>query len=108
MKLTGIDLFIIFGYLTATVLIGLAMRKRARKSKEAYLLGGKKLPWYMLGLSNASDMFDISGTMWMVTLCFVYGMNSVWIPWLWPCFNQIFLMMYLSRWLRRSGASTGA
>ena len=108
MKLTGLDLFIIFGYLTATVLIGLAMRKRARKSKEAYLLGGKKLPWYMLGLSNASDMFDISGTMWMVTLCFVYGMNSVWIPWLWPCFNQIFLMMYLSRWLRRSGAATGA
>lgn len=108
MKLTGLDLFIIFGYLTATVFIGLAMRHSARKSKEAYLLGGKKLPWYMLGLSNASDMFDISGTMWMVTLCFVYGMNSVWIPWLWPCFNQIFLMMYLSRWLRRSGASTGA
>lgn len=108
MKLTGLDLFIIFGYLTATVLIGLAVRNRARKSKEAYLLGGKKLPWYMLGLSNASDMFDISGTMWMVTLCFVYGMNSVWIPWLWPCFNQIFLMMYLSRWLRRSGAATGA
>lgn len=107
MKLTGIDLLIIFGYLAATVLIGLLMRKRARQSKEAYLLGGKSLPWYLLGLSNASDMFDISGTMWMVTICFVYGMNSVWIPWLWPCFNQIFLMMYLSRWLRRSGVATG-
>lgn len=108
MKITWIDLAIIIAYLSATVVIGLVMRNRSRKSKEAYLLGGKKLPWYMLGLSNASDMFDISGTMWMVTLCFAYGMKSVWIPWLWPCFNQIFLMMYLSRWLRRSGASTGA
>ncbi len=72
------------------------------------MLGGKSLPWYKLGLSDASDMFDISGTMWMVSLCFVYGMKSIWIPWLWPVFNQVFLMMYLSRWLRRSNASTGA
>lgn len=72
------------------------------------MLGGKSLPWYKLGLSDASDMFDISGTMWMVSLCFVYGMKSIWIPWLWPVFNQVFLMMYLSRWLRRSNAATGA
>jgi SSS family solute:Na+ symporter len=44
----------------------------------------------------------------MVSLCFVYGLKSIWIPWLWPVFNQIFLMMYLSRWLRRSNATTGA
>ncbi len=71
-------------------------------------MGGKKLPWYMLGLSDASDMFDISGTMWMVSLCFVYGMKSIWIPWLWPVFNQVFNMMFLAKWLRRSNANTGA
>ena len=71
-------------------------------------MGSKSLPWYLLGLSDASDMFDISGTMWMVTLCFIYGMKSIWIPWLWPVFNQVFLMMYLSKWLRRSNATTGA
>lgn len=62
----------------------------------------------MLGLSDASDMFDISGTMWMVALCFVYGFKSIWIPWLWPVFNQVFMMMFLSKWLRRSDATTGA
>ncbi len=71
-------------------------------------MGGKKLPWYLLGMSDASDMFDISGTMWMVALCFVYGLKSIWIPWLWPVFNQVFNMMYLSKWLRRSNANTGA
>ncbi len=44
----------------------------------------------------------------MVSLCFIYGMKSIWIPWLWPVFNQVFLMMYLSKWLRRSNATTGA
>jgi Na+/proline symporter len=53
-------------------------------------------------------MFDIAGTMWLVYLLFIYGLKSVWIPWLWPVFNQIFLMVYLSAWLRRSGVTTGA
>jgi len=108
MKLTLLDISIVVLYLTTMVIIGLVMRKKARQNKEQYLLGGKKLPWYMLGMSDASDMFDISGTMWMVSLCFVYGLKSIWIPWLWPVFNQVFLMMFLSKWLRRSNATTGA
>lgn len=108
MKLNPIDIAIIAVYLLSTIFIGLWYRKKARENKESYMLGGKSLPWYKLGLSDASDMFDISGTMWMVSLCFVYGMKSIWIPWLWPVFNQVFLMMYLSRWLRRSNAATGA
>jgi len=90
------------------VMIGWFFRKKARLNKESYMLGGKKLPWYMLGLSDASDMFDISGTMWMIALCFVYGLKSIWIPWLWPVFNQVFNMMFLAKWLRRSNANTGA
>ncbi len=108
MKLNLIDIVIIFAYLIATVVIGLVLKKVAQKSKSNYLLGGNKLPWYMLGLSNASGMFDISGTMWLVTLLFVYGLKSIWIPWLWPVFNQVFLMVFLSIWLRRSKVTTGA
>ena len=108
MRLQWIDIAIVFAYLISMLVIGWLLRKKARKNKDNYLLGGKSLPWYMLGLSDASDMFDISGTMWMVSLCFVYGMKSMWIPWLWPVFNQVFLMMFLSKWLRRSNATTGA
>lgn len=108
MRLTVLDISIIAIYLLLMLGVGWQLRKKAGKSKEHYLLGGKKLPWYLLGLSDASDMFDISGTMWMVALCFVYGMKSIWIPWLWPVFNQVILMMFLSQWLRRSNATTGA
>ena len=108
MKLHILDILIILAYLITMLVIGWTLRKKAGRNKESYLLGGKSLPWYMLGFSNASDMFDISGTMWMVALCFVYGMKSIWIPWLWPVFNQVFLMMFLSKWLRRSNSTTGA
>ena len=108
MELHLVDLIIIGAYLMATIVIGLVLKKRAQQNKKSYLLGGNQLPWYMLGLSNASGMFDISGTMWLVTLGFVYGLKSIWIPWLWPVWNQIFLMVYLSIWLRRSNVTTGA
>lgn len=103
-----IDLGILVVYLLSTVAIGVWISRRASKSMGNYFLGGNQIPWYMLGLSNASGMFDISGTMWMVYLLFVYGVKSAWIPWLWPVFNQIFMMVYLSIWLRRSGVMTGA
>jgi Na+/proline symporter len=108
MKLHGIDIAIVLAYLLSVSLIGVFLSRRASKNLNSYLLGGKELPWYLLGLSNASGMFDISGTMWLVTIMFVYGLKSVWLPWLWPTFNQIFLMMFLSMWLRRSNVTTGA
>lgn len=108
MQLKTIDITIILLYLSTTVFIGLWVRKRANRSKDAYLLGGKQLPWYLLGLSNASGMFDISGTMWLVAIGFIYGLKSIFLPWLWPVFNQVFLMVYLSMWLRRSNVTTGA
>ena len=76
MRLSAIDITIILLYLLSTIFIGLWYRKKARQNKESYMLGGRSLPWYKLGLSDASDMFDISGTMWMVSLCFVYGTKS--------------------------------
>src|SRR5690606_9065166 len=108
MLLQSIDIVVILVYLAAMIVLGVMLKKRAQRDKESYLLVSRNLPWYMLGMSTASDMFAISGTMWMVTLAFVYGLNSIWIPWLWPVFNQVFLMMYLSVWLRRSNVTTGA
>jgi solute:Na+ symporter, SSS family len=108
LQLHPIDQAIVVAYIVATIGIGFWISKRASKNLGSYFLGGNSIPWYMLGLSNASGMFDISGTMWMVYLLFVYGLKSTWIPWLWPVFNQIFLMVFLSVWLRRSGVMTGA
>ncbi len=108
MHLQLIDIAIIVAFLATSVLVGHWVSHRASRDTKAYFLGGNVLPWYMLGVSNASGMFDIAGTMWLVYLLFIYGLKSVWIPWLWPVFNQIFLMVYLSGWLRRSGVTTGA
>ena len=108
MELAGLDILIILAYLGLTVFLGFFISKRASGDLNSYFLGGKSIPWWVLGISNASGMFDITGTMWLVSMCFVYGLKSAWLPWIWPTFNQIFLMVYLSAWLRRSEVMTGA
>jgi len=107
-SLHAVDIAIILAYLLISVLVGYWVSHRASRDMKAYFLGGNTMPWYVLGVSNASGMFDISGTMLLVYWMFVYGLKSVWIPWLWPTFNQIFMMVFLSAWLRRSNVMTGA
>jgi Na+/proline symporter len=108
MNIHWIDITIMIGFLVLMIITGFWVARRASKNLDSYFLGGKRMPWWVLGLSDASGMFDISGTMWLVYILFVYGLKSVWIPWLWPTFNQIFMMVFLSIWLRRSNVLTGA
>jgi len=108
MQLHPFDLAIIALYLIVVVVIGFLLSKRAGKDMDSYFLGGKTMPWWLLGVANASSMFDIAGTMWLVYILFVYGVKGIWLPWMWPTFNQVFLMIYLSVWIRRSNVLTGA
>lgn len=108
MSLSWIDILVICCYIIAIVSVGFYLSKRATKNIDTYFLGGNKIKWYFLGLSNASGMFDISGTMWTVAILFVYGLKSAFIPWLWPVWNQVFVMIFLAIWMRRSNVMTGA
>ena len=104
----NIDLIIIALYIILTVGVGIWVSKRASKGLDSYFLGGKSIKWYYLGLSNGSGMFDVSGTAWMVGILFLYGVKSFMFMWLWPIWNQIFVMMFLAVWIRRSNIMTGS
>ena len=104
----SIDVIIIAIYLLLTIGIGVYVAKKASKGLDSYFLGGKSIKWYYLGLSNGSGMFDVSGTAWMVGILFLYGVKSFMFMWMWPIFNQVFVMMFLAVWIRRSNVMTGS
>ncbi len=108
MQLHPIDIFIILGYLAAVIVVGWLISKRASKSLDAYFLGGRSLPWYVIGTSHGASGFDITGTMFFVTMLFTYGLKAAFIPWIWPLFDRVFRQVYLGPWIRRSKALTGA
>ena len=108
MELHSIDICIIIGYLVVVVIMGWLLSKRASKNLDAYFLGGKSLPWYVIGTSHGASGFDITGTMWFVAMLFTYGVKAAFIPWIWPLFDRVFRQVYLGPWIRRSNVLTGA
>jgi Na+/proline symporter len=104
----SIDIAIVILYLALMVLIGWWVAKRASQNAESYFLAGKSLPWWIIGVAHGSSGIDITGTMWFVTMLFVYGVKAAWLLWVWPLFNVVFRMVYLGVWVRRSNVLTGA
>ncbi|ADF54486.1 sodium:solute symporter family protein [Zunongwangia profunda] len=103
-----VDVAIIILYIILTLGVGVWVSKKASAGLDSYFLGGKTIKWYYLGLSNGSGMFDVSGTAWMVGILFLYGVKSFMFMWMWPIWNQVFVMMFLAVWIRRSKVMTGS
>ncbi|MCA9411529.1 MAG: hypothetical protein KC944_10000, partial [Candidatus Omnitrophica bacterium] len=107
MNLSWVDAGIVVVYLVAVLLVGVYMERRAGKDIQSYFLGGGTLPWWMLGMSGSSTYFDITGTMWMVSVFYVLGIRGMWEQWFWAFPFAGFAMAYKGKWAYRSGVLTG-
>jgi Na+/proline symporter len=67
-KLSTLDIGIIVSYVIIVLIFGFLIRRRASSDTNSYFLGGKKIPWWVLGASGMSSNFDITGTMLIVSL----------------------------------------
>ena len=105
--MSTIDYGIILVYLTTIVLIGLRMQRKAGQNIDSYFLGEKKLPWWALASSGMSSNLDISGTMIIAALIYALGAKGFYIEIRGGVtLIMAFLMIYMGKWNRRSGAMT--
>ena len=107
MNLSPIDATIIIAYLVLIFGVGVYMERRAKTDMESYFLGGRSMPWWLLGLSGSSTFFDIAGTMWMVSVFYVLGMRGMWQHAFWTFPFAGFVLAYKAKWAYRSGVLTG-
>ncbi|MEN8191628.1 MAG: hypothetical protein ABFS12_02350 [Bacteroidota bacterium] len=103
-----IDYGIILLYFIVVIGLGLWYQKRASKNLDSYFLAGKKMHWLPLAMSGSVSTFDITGTMWIVSILFVLGMKSMWHHWMWGVYMAAFFMAYMGKWVRRSNVMTAA
>lgn len=103
-----IDYIFIVLYFVLVLGLGFWYRKRASADLESYFLGGKRMHWLALAMSGSVSTFDITGTMWIVSMLFILGMKSLWIHWMWGWMMGAFFLAYIGKWVRRSNVMTGA
>jgi len=103
------DIAIVVIYLLLILLVGVLMSRRASKNLDSYFLGGRKLPWWLLGLSGTACYFDVSGVMWTIALFYVMGQQFIWPQFMWGYIAVIACFAtFMGKWLRRSHVLTGA
>lgn len=107
-KLSTVDIIIIIAYLGVVITLGMWMKRRAAKNIGSYFLGERQLPWWALAMSGSSSYFDITGTMWIVSLFVVIGLKGMWVQWIWGFIIPAFYMAYMGKWIRRSKVMTGS
>ncbi len=103
-----LDYAIILLYFGVVIGLGFWYRRRAAKGLDDYFLAGKRMHWLMLAMSGSVSNFDITGTMWIVSMLFLLGMRSMWIHWMWGWMMGAFFLAYMGKWVRRSEVMTGA
>ncbi len=106
--MSSVDYVIILIYFAVVIGLGFWYQKRASKSLGAYFLGGKNIHWLALAMSGSVSNFDITGTMWIISILYVLGMKSMWHHWMWGFLMGAFFLSYMGKWVRRSNVMTAA
>jgi len=102
------DYGIIVLYFIVVIGLGFWYQKRASKNLESYFLGSRALHWLPLAMSGSVSNFDITGTMWIVSILFILKMRSMWHHWMWGVLMGAFFLAYMGKWVRRSNVMTAA
>jgi len=106
--MNAIDFGIVILYFLLVIGLGFWYQRRASRNLESYFLGGKRLPWWALAMSGSVSTFDITGTMWIVSVLYLLGMKSMWHHWMWGFLMGAFFLAYMGKWVRRSNVMTAA
>jgi SSS family solute:Na+ symporter len=104
-----VDYAVVICYLVGLAVAGCWLARRAAASSEHYFLGGRKLPWWALGASGMSSNLDVAGTMTIVTLLTVYGLQGFFIEMRGGVVLPIAVFLaFMGKWHQRSQVMTTA
>lgn len=109
MQFATVDYVLIAIFVALVLFAGLVMAKTAAKNLESYFLGGRRLPWYLLGISGMSGWFDLTGTMIITSFLFMMGPMGFYVEFRGGAVLVLaFMLAFTAKWHRRSGCMTMA
>lgn len=81
MDLALIDWIVLGTFLAITLFIGVYFSKRASKSLTDFFLGGRKLPWYIAGVSMVATTFAADTPLAVTEIVAQNGISGNWVWW---------------------------
>ncbi len=94
-------------YLSAIFLAGIWFTKKASNSVEDFFLGGRSMPWWLIGVSMAATNFSIDTPVAVTRFLYKEGIGGVWFLWA-SAISAIFVTLFFARLWNRAQVVTDA
>lgn len=105
MTLATIDWIILLAYLALTLVVGVAVARKAGRSTADYFLSGRHMPWWLLGTSMVATTFSTDTPNLVTDIVRQNGVAGNWVWWAFLLTGMLTVFIYAKLW-RRAGIMT--
>ena len=105
MALNALDWAMVALYGVITIVVGLAVTRRASTGTQEFFLSGRSLPWYFLGISLVATTFSTDTPNLVTDLVRTGGVSQNWVWWAF-CLTGMCTVFFYARYWRRSEVLT--
>lgn len=103
--MTGPDFAILAAFLVVALVVGLLATPKAGKNAEEYFLSGRRLPWWLLGISIVATTFSADTPNLVTDIVRQHGVAGNWLWWAFLLTGMLTVFVYARLW-RRSAVMT--
>jgi len=100
MQLTTLDWTVVAVYGVIAVGIGLYFSRRAGEDTNEYFLGGRSMPWWLLGTSMVATTFSTDTPNLVTDLVRSGGVSQNWVWWAFVITGMLTVFFYAKLWRR--------
>jgi len=105
MVVSPIDWIIVFSFFAIALLVGIAVSKSAGRSEADFFLGGRSMPWWLLGFSMVATTFSTDTPNLVTDIVRKDGVAGNWVWWAFLLTGMLTVFVYAKLW-RRSNVLT--
>ena len=100
MQLENIDWLIILAFFILSLVIGVIVSKKSGKNVTEFFLSGRKMPWWLLGISMVATTFSADTPNLVTDIVRTNGVAGNWVWWAFLLTGMLTVFVYAKLWRR--------
>ena len=100
MQLENIDWLIISSFFILSLIIGVVVSKKSGKDITEFFLSGRKMPWWLLGISMVATTFSADTPNLVTDIVRTNGVAGNWVWWAFLLTGMLTVFVYAKLWRR--------
>ena len=105
MNIALFDWYIVIGFISITIIIGVIVSKKSAESSNQFFLSGRNMPWWLLGISMVATTFSTDTPNLVTDIVRNNGVSGNWVWWVFLITGLMTVFIYAKLW-RKSNVKT--